>query len=107
MIIIIIIIGMNTSPRRLPKRKKSLDTDREPSANKPDIVTKDHAGTTRAMRILVFVSRQALLSSKFLLAFQVIFFWFYHHFSMDRNTSTKVNEKLTKYKDLDIKTTRM
>ena len=98
---------MNTSPRRLPKRKKSLDTDREPSANKPDIVTKDHAGTTRAMRILVFVRRQALLSSKFLLAFQVIFFWFYHHFSLDRNISTKVNEKLTKYKDLEIKTTRM
>ena len=34
------------------------------------------------MRILVFASRQALLSSKLLLAFQVIFFWLRDHLSL-------------------------
>ena len=57
------------------------NTDREPSANKPEIVTKDHAN--RCCK-LIDVSVPS-----------------------DRNTSTKVNEKLTKYKDLEIKTTRM
>ena len=79
---------MNTSPRRLPKMKKSqllwdiqIHTDRELSANKPDIVIKDHAN--RCYK-LIDVSVPS-----------------------DRNTSTKVIEKLSKYKDLEIKTTRM
>ena len=55
--------------------------DRELSANKPDIVIKDHAD--RCCK-LIDVSVPA-----------------------DRNTSTKVIEKLSKYKDLKIKIVRM
>ena len=58
-----------------------MHTDRELSANKPDIVIKDHAN--RCCK-LIYV----LVPS-------------------DRNTSTKVIEKLTKYKDLEIETPRM
>ena len=55
-----------------------IHTDRELSANKPDIVIKDHAN--RCCKLIV---------------------------PSDRNTSTKVTEKLSKYKDLEIETTRM
>ena len=57
------------------------NTDREASANKSDIVIKDHAN--RCCK-LIDVSVPS-----------------------DRNTSTKVNEKLSKYKDLEFETTRM
>ena len=56
-------------------------TDRELSANKPDIVIKGNAN--RCCK-LIDESEPA-----------------------DRNTSTKVVEKLLKYKDLQIETTRM
>ena len=80
---------MNTNPRRLPKTEKSqfsgiyryIYTDRELSANKPNIVIKDH--TNRCCK-LIDVSVPS-----------------------DRNTPTKVIEKLSKYKDLEIETTRM
>ena len=58
-----------------------IHTDKELSANKPDIVIKDHAN--RCCK-LIDVSVPS-----------------------DRNTSTKVIEKLSKYKDLEIETTRM
>ena len=58
-----------------------IHTDRELSANKPDIVIKDHAD--RCCK-LIDVSVPA-----------------------DRNTSTKVIEKLSKYKDLEIEIARM
>ena len=55
--------------------------DRELSANKPDIVIKDHANWCCK---LIDVSVPS-----------------------DRNTLTKVIEKLSKYKNLEIETTRM
>ena len=58
-----------------------IHTDRELSANKPDIAIKDHANQC-CKRIDVSVPS-------------------------DRNTSTKVIEKLSKYKDLEIEITRM
>ena len=58
-----------------------IHTDRELSANKPDIVINDHANRC-CKHIDVSVPS-------------------------DRNTSTKVIEKLSKYKDLEIETTRM
>ena len=58
-----------------------IHTDKELSANKPDIVTKDHA--SRCCK-LIDVSVPS-----------------------DRNTSTKAIEKVSKYKDLEIETTRM
>ena len=58
-----------------------IHTDRELSANKPDKVIKDHAD--RCCK-LIDVSVPA-----------------------DRNTSTKVFEKLSKYKDLEIEIARM
>ena len=58
-----------------------IHTDRELSANKPDIVTKDHANK-RCKLIDVSVPS-------------------------DRNTSTRAIENLSKYKDLEIETTRM
>ena len=58
-----------------------IHTDRELSANKPDIVIKDHAD--RCCK-LIDVSVPA-----------------------DRNTSMKVIEKLSKYKDLEIEIARM
>ena len=56
--------------------------DRGLSANEPNIVIKDHANR----------------SCKFILDVSV---------PSDRNTSTKVTEKLSKYKDLEIETMRM
>ena len=58
-----------------------IHTDRELSANKPDIVTKDHAN--RCCK-LIDVSVPS-----------------------DRNTSTRAIENLSKYKDLEIEATRM
>ena len=58
-----------------------IHTERELSANKPDIVIKDHAD--RCCK-LIDVSVPA-----------------------DRNTSMKVIEKLSKYKDLEIEIARM
>ena len=58
-----------------------IHTDREQSANKRDTVIKDYAN--RCCK-LIDVSVPS-----------------------DRNTSTKVIEKLSKYKDLEIETTRM
>ena len=58
-----------------------IHTDRELSANKPDIVIKDHANRCCKLTDVSVPS--------------------------DRNTSTKVSEKLSKYKDLEIETTRM
>ena len=56
--------------------------DRGLSANKPNIVIKDHAN--RCCKLILDVSVPS-----------------------DRNTSTKVTEKLSKYKDLEIETMRM
>ena len=58
-----------------------IHTDKELSANKPDIVIKDHAN--RCCK-LIDVSVPS-----------------------DRNTSTKAIEELSKYKDLEMETTRM
>ena len=58
-----------------------IHTDRELSANKPDIVIKDHANRCCKLIDVTVPS--------------------------DRNTYTKVIEKLSKYKDLEIETTRM
>ena len=56
-------------------------TDKELSANKPEIVIKDHANRCCKLKDVSVPS--------------------------DRNTSTKVIEKLSKYKDLEIETMRM
>ena len=80
---------MNTSRDGNRKRRSHnslvyADTyGRELSANKPDIVIKDHANRCACCK-LIDVSVPS-----------------------DRNTSTKVIEKLSKYKDLDIESTRM
>ena len=58
-----------------------IHTDRKITANRPDIVIKDHKTKT-----CKFID-MAVLS--------------------DRNTSVKVTEKLSKYKDLEIETSRM
>ena len=58
-----------------------IHTDREIAANKPDIVIKDHKNKTCKLVDMAVPS--------------------------DRNTSLKTTEKLSKYKDLEIKATRM
>ena len=58
-----------------------IHTDREITANKPDIVIKDHKNKTCTLIDMAVPS--------------------------DRNTSLKTTEKLSKYKDLEIETTRM
>ena len=63
------------------KKKKQLNTDREIAANKPDIVIKDHKNKTCKLIGMAVTS--------------------------DRKTSLKTTEKLSKYKDLVIETTRM
>ena len=74
---------MNISPIVTILWDMQIHTDRELSANlnTPDIVIKDHAN--RCCK-LIDVSLPS-----------------------DRNTSTKVIEKLSKYKDLEIETTTM
>ena len=80
---------MNTSRDGNRKRRSHnslghVDTyGRELSAKKTDIVIKDHANRCACCK-LIDVSVPS-----------------------DRNTSTKVIEKLSKYKDLDIESTRM
>ena len=75
--------GRNTSPKRLPKIKKSIlwdmqiHTDKELSTNKPDVVIMDHANWCCK---LIDVS--------------------------NRNTSTKVNKTFSKHRDLEIETSR-
>ena len=58
-----------------------IHTDREIAAKKPDIVIKDHKNKTCKLIDMAVPS--------------------------DRNTSLKTTEKLSKYKDLEIETTRM
>ena len=81
---------MNTSSRLLITANEEvtilwdmqIHMDRELSANKPDVViNKDHANRCCKLMDVSVPS--------------------------DPNTSTKVIEKLSKYKDLEIKTTRM
>ena len=72
---------MNTSTVVTILWDKQIHTDRELSANKPDIVIKDHANQCCK---LIDVSVPS-----------------------DRNTLMKVIEKFSKYKDLEIETKRM
>ena len=80
-IIIIIILIIITRRNHNFLGYADIPTDRELSANKPDIVIKDHADKCCK---LIDVSVPA-----------------------NRNTSTKVIEKLSKYKDLKIEIARM
>ena len=84
---IIIIIGMNTSPRRLPKTKKSQFSG---------ICRQIRIGNCQRTRLIV-IKDNANQCCK-LIDVSV---------PSDRNTSTKVNEELSKCKDLEIETTRM
>ena len=73
--------GMNTSTVVTILWDMQIHTDRELSANKPDIVIKDHANQCCKLTDVSVPS--------------------------DRNTLMKVIEKFPKYKDLEIETKRM
>ena len=71
----------NNNNNNKKKKKKKKNTDRELSANNPDIVIKDRANQCCKLTDVLVPSNQ--------------------------NTSTKVIEKLSEYKDLEIETMRM
>ena len=78
---IIIIKIIKYTQIEIAANKPEIHTDREIAANKPNIVIKDHENKTCKLIDTAVPS--------------------------DRNTSLKTTEKLSKYKDLEIETTRM
>ena len=71
----------NNNNKKKKKKKKKKNTDRELSASNPDIVIKDRANQCCKLTDVLVPSNQ--------------------------NTSTKVIEKLSKYKDLETESMRM